>query len=229
MKIHYYGKYSGQEQDLPAGALYSVDIPFKEPQSMKKLSLLLNTLAILLLVLLCALWLFHFHTGQSWINTLSVFSTELIIASIGQLLILIPHEYLHGICFKEDCWIFTSWKNSLLFVTGPESMSKNRFIFMCLLPNLILGLLPFLIGMLWPLGTRIQFIPSLLALFGMLNLASGAGDYMNIFNALTQVPKDGKIYMYYLHTYWYHPQDRRRKDCVLLEPEKSPAPKEKTD
>ena len=49
--------------------------------------------------------------------------------------------------------------------------------------------------------------PSLywLGIFGALAIGAGAGDYINVFNALTQVPKGGLIYMCGFHSYWYKP------------------------
>ena len=37
----------------------------------------------------------------------------------------------------------------MLFVVGTETMSKGRFIFMSMLPNLIFGIVPYVIGMIF--------------------------------------------------------------------------------
>ena len=36
-------------------------------------------------------------------------------------------------------------------------------------------------------------------------IASGAGDYVNVYHCATQVPSDGITYMSGMHTYWYRP------------------------
>ena len=95
---------------------------------------------------------------------------------LAALLALFPHELLHAVCFKQDVYLYTNWKQGLLFVVGPEPMSKRRFILMCLLPNLLLGFLPYI------------------------------GDYYNIINALTQMPKGAKTYLYQMHSFWYLPE-----------------------
>ena len=36
----------------------------------------------------------------------------------------------------------------------------------------------------------------------------GIGDYYNIINALIQMPKGAKTYLYGFHSYWYLPEER---------------------
>lgn len=62
---------------------------------------------------------------------------QLMAGCILPMLTLFPHELLHAVCFKEDVYLYTNWKQGMLFVVGPESMSKSRFIFMSLLPNIV--------------------------------------------------------------------------------------------
>ena len=86
----------------------------------------------------------------------------------------------------------------MLFVCGPEDFSRGRFVFMSLLPNLAFGFLPYAVGLIFPsLGW--------LGLFGAFCIGAGAGDYYNVFNALTQMPRGARAYMYGLNTYWYMP------------------------
>lgn len=86
----------------------------------------------------------------------------------------------------------------MLFVTGPEAMSKGRYIFMSLLPNLIFGFIPYIIAMIFP---SLGFI----GVFGAISISGGAGDYYNIFNAITQMPKGSKTYLHQFNSYWYMP------------------------
>ncbi|MBO5245734.1 MAG: DUF3267 domain-containing protein, partial [Eubacterium sp.] len=88
----------------------------------------------------------------------------------------------------------------MLFVVGPEVMTKARFVFMSLLPNLVFGLLPYVIGMIVPQMVGLLFL-------GALALSMGAGDYYNVYNALTQMPKGAKTYLYKFNSYWYLPKD----------------------
>ncbi len=36
-----------------------------------------------------------------------------------------------------------------------------------------------------------------------MSIAMGFGDYINVFNALTQRPNGGKTYLNGFHSYWY--------------------------
>ena len=93
----------------------------------------------------------------------------------------------------------------MLFVVGPEDMSKARFIFMSLLPNIIFGLIPYIIYF---------FNPDLLWLgaFGASCLAAGGGDYINVFNALTQMPRGSRTYLYKFNSYWYMPESKTKDE-----------------
>ena len=77
-----------------------------------------------------------------------------------------------------------------MFVVGTEDMSKGRFIFMCLCPNLILGIIPYILFLIFP-----QFVG--LGLFGIICIGMGFGDYLNIYNA------NGAMQMEHTHiTIW---------------------------
>lgn len=86
----------------------------------------------------------------------------------------------------------------MLFVVGTETMSKGRFVFMSLLPNLVFGAIPYLVFLIWPEQT-------FLGTLGLMALSMGAGDYYNVFNALTQMPKGARTYLHQFHSYWYLP------------------------
>jgi len=86
----------------------------------------------------------------------------------------------------------------MLFVVGPEAMTKTRYIFMSLFPNIVFGLIPYIIGMLNPSSTW-------LLSWGVLSLSMGAGDYYNVYNAITQMPKGAMTYLHKFNSYWYIP------------------------
>ncbi len=125
-------------------------------------------------------------------------SVQLFIGCLCSMLVLFPHELLHAVCFKKDVYLYTNWSQGMLFVVGPEDMSKARFIFMSLLPNIVFGFLPYILGMIFP---KYLFLLSL----GVLSAGMGAGDYYNVFNALTQMPKGARTYLYKFNSYWYMP------------------------
>lgn len=193
MKLHYMGKYDLDPESLPRGEHMPGAAPFKEVEDTRQMSLIANGASAVLIVLLgilaaarCRLFLWD----ARW---------QLPLGCAASMLALFPHELLHAVCFKDDVYLYTNWAQGLLFVVGPETMSKVRFIFMSLLPNLVFGLVPYVVGMIWP---RLIFCLAM----GTLCIGMGAGDYYNVFNAATQMPKGSRTYLYGFHSWWYMPQ-----------------------
>ncbi|MBQ8185187.1 MAG: DUF3267 domain-containing protein [Lachnospiraceae bacterium] len=187
MRLHYKKKFDGNVESLPHGEHKPGAVKFKEAEDPKKLSLFANGIAlgIYLVIMPVLFWRGGREGFQIW-------------GCIIALLLAFPHEILHGICFKEDVYLYTNYKNGMLFVVGPEDMSKARFIFMSMLPNLVFGFVPFLIFLICP-----QF--TLLGSIGAFSIPMGAGDYYTVFHALTQMPKGARTYLYGFNSYWYMP------------------------
>ena len=186
MKLIYKGKFNGDENTLPMGEHEPGAVQFKEPQSMKKLAIVMNAAAfVIAVVCMAGVVLRGGMQPYAWIG-----------GSLLALAALFPHEFLHAVCFQGEVEMYTNFKQGSLFVVGTERMSKARFVFMSLLPNVVLGFIPYIIFL---------FVPqwSLLGVFGAVGISGGAGDYMNVFNALTQMPKGAKTYMHGFHSYWY--------------------------
>ena len=138
-----------------------------------------------------------FYGGFSLENLPDLFM-GLFVGAIISLVIVFPHELLHAVCFKKDVYLYTNLKQGMVFVIGTETMSKMRFVFMSALPNVVFGIVPFVLGMIFPNHTWLLG-------FGILAVGMGAGDYYNIFNALTQMPKGARTYLYQFNSYWYIP------------------------
>lgn len=179
------GKYSGRESDLPQREHPDGYVPFREPQDMKKMAIILNTVS---LIIIAAFYLLIVLRAQK-----AIWNIWGILLS---LICTIPHEFLHGICFKETVYMYTSLKQGMLFVVGPEDMTKTRFVFMSLLPNIVFGLVPYLCFMINP---ELE----VLGMMGLFSLSMGAGDYMNVYHAITQMPKGALTYLSGFHSFWY--------------------------
>ena len=193
MRLHYKGKYDLNPESLPHGQHMPGAVPFKEAKDSKQLSLIANAASVVIMVLLAVPAYFRCREFL-WASPL-----QMMFGAIASMLILFPHEILHALCFKEEEYLYTNWKQGLLFVVGPETMSKGRFIFMSLLPNLVLGIIPYLIGIIFP--NQVFAV-----VLGILATGMGAGDYYNVLNALTQMPKGSRTYLYQFSSYWYMPQ-----------------------
>lgn len=190
MKLIYKGKYDGNQESLPHKEHKPGAVKFREIEDPKKFAAFINVVAFIITVLLVALFFL-----RSWSSRFSI------LGALCSLLVLFPHEILHAICFKKEVYLYTNWKNGMLFVVGPEDMSKGRFIFMSLLPNLVFGMIPYILYLIFP---EYIFLGSL----GMIAIGEGAGDYYNVFNALTQMPKGARTYLYGFHSYWYMPEGK---------------------
>lgn len=192
MKLHYQGKYNGDEASLPHSEHRPGAVKFREAES-KKLSIIANAGALIVAALLFVPFLM-----RAQISVSSALLTPIWIGGVLFLLSVLPHELLHACCFRGDVYLYTWLSRGLVFVTGPEDMSKARFIFMSLLPNLVFGVLPFSVFLM---------VPRLAALgaFGVFAISAGFGDYINVFNALRQMPKGARTYLYGFHSYWYQP------------------------
>ena len=189
MKLHYKGKYDKNPESIPAKPHKPNCVKFKEPEDSKKLGRLVNLIAIPILLI------FYIPVLMYDIKNIEFHS---ILGGVFWLLGLFPHEILHTLCFKEDVYLYTNFRHGMLFVAGPEDMSKSRFIFMSLLPNIVLGFIPYVIFIIHPAWTA-------LGAFAAFNISSGAGDYLNVFNAITQMPKGARTYLHQFNSYWYLP------------------------
>lgn len=193
MKLHYKGKFDGKEESLPTKDHHPGAVQFREPEP-KKFTLIANLGAIILAVVLLVPFFWLGHDSFSAKTPLHLF-----IACMAFWAAMFPHELMHASCFRGDVYLYTWLSRGALFVVGPEDMSKARFVFMSLLPNLVLGVVPFVVFL---------CVPKLVAvgLFGVIALASGFGDYINVFHALTQMPKGARTYLNGFHSYWFMPE-----------------------
>lgn len=195
MKLHYQGKYNLDSEILPKRKHQPNAVKFKEVSSSKELAVIANTIGLVLMVILSIPILLVYK------NDLLLYFDDVMLVFIFPILTMFPHELLHALCFKEDVYLYTNFKQGMVFVLGTETMSKKRFIFMSLLPNLVFGFLPYCLSF---LGTKYLMF----ALWGVIAVAMGAGDYYNVFNALTQMPKGARTYLYQMNSYWYIPENK---------------------
>ncbi len=195
MKLHYMGKYSGDENDLPHQEHKPRAVAFREPD-MKKTAIIVNVVGNVIAV---ALVIAAYIMWQTATDGKAFGGWQMCIAAVCSLLALFPHEIIHALCFKKDVYLYTNLKQGMLFVVGPEDLSKLRFVLMSLAPNIVFGFIPFILFLIFP---NMLFLGT----FGAISIGCGAGDYMNVFNAITQMPKGARTYLDGFHSYWYMPQ-----------------------
>lgn len=187
MKLIYRGKYNGNPDSLPFREHKPGAVKFKEFDDMKKMGIVLNIAALIIAIPMYIILIMR--AGSDAIS---------FVGALLSLVAMIAHEFLHAICFKEEVHLYINFANGSLFVVGPETMSKARFVIMSMLPNLIFGIIPFILFLINSQWT-------VLGTFGAIMICGGAGDYYNVFNALTQMPKGARTYLHKMNSYWYMP------------------------
>lgn len=198
MKLVWKGKYEGEDQ-LPVGNLPPGAVRFKEPETPTRLNLVASLFIIPVIIMMIIAMIIKAQISSSG-TTFGLFN---IWGMILSLLMIIPHEFLHAIAFPRDAEVevWYSIKNMMAFVISTCPTSKRRFIFLSLLPNAVFGLLPLIVWLFLP-ESRISDIVFSFAIF---SLFMGVGDYLNVFNASTQMPKGSITQLSGFHSYWYMP------------------------
>ncbi|MDM0776856.1 DUF3267 domain-containing protein [Clostridium perfringens] len=198
MKLIWKGKFNGVE-DLPIGELPKNAVRFEEPESAEELAketrrFLIPVVIFLLIVIFLRIKINGFFGVSDVIN---IFGIILIPFSI------LPHEYLHAIFFPKDAEVemWYSIKQRLALVTSTTAITKKRFIFLSLFPNIVFGFLPLIIWIFIPI--YMSFISGILFTFGFISLIMGVGDFMNIYNTIKQVPKGAMTQISGFNSYWF--------------------------
>ena len=146
MKLVYKGILTRNET-LPLWPLPDNAVRVMEPESYQIITLvsLLFIIPAMVLVAIIILFSYILHGGYasagfSWVGLMLSFTA------------MIPHEYLHAVCFGKDADVemFFLPQSGNIAVTSGKAISKRRFIFMSLLPSLVLGWIPLLIWAILP-------------------------------------------------------------------------------
>lgn len=196
MKLINRGNYTG-EQQLPHRTVEGA-VPFREPQTMEELSKKMSRISLVILLIIS--FVTGIVAGTAHVNFFGSWG-QIGLGLACSLAVMIPHEFIHAICFKGEVELFENLSQGMLFVIGTEDMSRARFVFMSLLPSIVFGVLPYAVFLIHP-----SFVFG--AVLGGLSLAAGAGDYYNVWNALRQVPKNGMIFLSGMHSFWYIPKQK---------------------
>lgn len=88
----------------------------------------------------------------------------------------------------------------MAFVISTKPISKRRFIFLSLLPNIVFGWIPLLIWAFMPYDAAVS---NILLPFSIICITFGVGDYLNVWNAMRQMPKNSMQVLSGFNSYWY--------------------------
>lgn len=191
MKLIYKGKYNGVVEEFESSKNIKNAVKYKEADTLEEMAKIITIPANILQFVLLAIT--FFIIGFDDIDN----SMLMMVISFGlSLLTMIPHELLHAICYKKDVYLYTNLKQLMLFIVGEDHLSKWRFIFMSLLPNIIFGFIPFVIFLI-----NTEWV--LLGFLGAMCISYGMGDYYNVWNTIRQVPRNGLVFAKGHNSYWY--------------------------
>jgi hypothetical protein len=200
MKLIWKGKFEN-EQQLSTEKLPCNAVKFKEPGTPAMVSLVSSLFIIPVLIIILGVVYIKTQLGAS-INFSNIFNIWGILLAF---LFIIPHEFLHAIAFPRhvEVQVWYSPKNIMVFVFSTFPISKLRFIYLNLLPNIIFGIIPLIIFIFIPI--KFYRISEILLTFATFSLTIGIGDFLNAYNAATQMPKDSMTQLSGFHSYWYLP------------------------
>ncbi len=197
MKLIYKGKYEGEVAGFPSNDKYMKKATqYKEVESVDELS---KVMAVPSTILQLGLMVIVFVlVWDKLADNYLMMGISFFVSCVLSFILLIPHEFLHGICYKNTVYLYQNLKQLMLFVVGEDHKSKAGFIFMCLLPNIVFGFIPFILFLINPEWYFLGFL-------GMFCIPCGTGDYLNVYNTIKQVPNGAKVFMNGVHSYWYIP------------------------
>ena len=198
MKLIWKGRMKNISQ-LDKGKLPQNAVRFIEPKTLSKFSLAAGLFIIPIIIVITFIIYLKIQIGfiEKWPPFLSGKGALL------ALVMIIPHELIHAsVCPKNaNVSFWYSWKHMVAFIHCTDPMSKKRFIILSLLPNLILGIIPLII---WFFLSESNPLNGLLINYSTFIIILGIGDYLNVYNAVKQMPKGSITQMSGFHSYWYY-------------------------
>ena len=199
MKLEYRGMIKNIE-DLPKANLPDNAVKFKEPQTLSQV----NLAAALYMVPLAIFIVITVALGVVYGGKSNPLDAPLLPGILLALAAVLPHELLHAVCFGKGAVVglYFAPKELMAVVYCDAPVTKLKFILLSLCPNIILGWIPFILWFILPdLGQK----GSTMLIFSVFSIMMGSGDYMNVMNALRQMPKGSYQQLSGMHSYWYMP------------------------
>ncbi|MBS3949889.1 MAG: DUF3267 domain-containing protein [Peptococcaceae bacterium] len=197
MKLLWKGKFTNNDELAINLSLPKNAVKFKEPDNLgqflrQSLVFVVPVFALVILAEIAKVGLHGAYTSdRAYLGLMLAF------------LAFVPHELMHAALYPSDApvEVWCSTKHMAAFVYCQAPVSRARFIALSMFPNVVLGLLPLSAWVLMP--PQHTFLSGNLRIFATINLLSGIGDYLNVYNTWRQVPKHGMVQNSSIHSYWY--------------------------
>lgn len=102
---------------------------------------------------------------------------------------------------KANKDFYISQKDLTIYLISNSLVSKKRFILICLMPIIILSVIPYAIMIIFMESIPITII-KLIYISSALTCIISSSIIVDIYNTIKQVPKNGKVFNYGYHSYW---------------------------
>lgn len=189
-------------------------VKFDENISEKKLNRKSYIISMPILLPIIILGVYKFVSLNNLPNSDSIINVIFmdILAIIPFFVLTFIHELIHCLCFPriadKEIWIKTKGLFCLLTYCN-YPISKVRFIIMNLAPNILLGIIPFII---WICG-YFDFNSSFSRTIGLVILiliTGGVWDFYNVYLTIKKVPKKANVIICKSSFYWFTKDDSKK-------------------
>lgn len=199
LNIRFKGICKDEEEIKKNSKLYRNSIIFKEENTIKERikkseRIMLPTVFI---IMLSALIVADLKNVELEFNLIDLSGILLLIplAIIYEIIIVLSYP----IKANKDFYIIK--KDLALVLISNSLVSKKRYIIICLMPILILLIIPYILSII-TIGIIPIKITKLLIIISLLACVITSLNIIEIYNTIKQVPKDAKIFNYGNHSYW---------------------------
>ncbi len=132
-----------------------------------------------------------------------IFRKGILLGVLLGILCIVIHEFIHALFYPNGSTVNVGivLNPFYAYVSSVDSINRNNFILMSIMPFLILGVIPFALFIYYfPKKTKLAGI---LLGFCIMGLVGGTPDLYNIYNISKQVPNNAIIINSENLTYWY--------------------------
>ncbi|MBO5349348.1 MAG: DUF3267 domain-containing protein [Clostridia bacterium] len=132
-----------------------------------------------------------------------IFRKGIFIGVLLGILCIVIHEFIHALFYPNGSTVNIGivLNPFYAYVSSLDSINRNSFILMSIMPFLILGVIPFSLFIYY--FTKKTKLAGILLGFCIMGLVGGTPDLYNIYNISKQVPNNAIIINSENLTYWY--------------------------
>lgn len=202
--IHLMGDFKNLEQLTKGRVLIDKAIQFEEGNSFHDIVIKGLKIVTPIFIFMVIGVIFRIMSLENYIDDFEFSSIMwLVAAAAATYFLAYIHEFIHALFYPlaAEKQVWKMLDQGAFFVYCESLTSKSRFIVMCLAPAIILGIIPYMFWMLFPMA--LPFTPSLMLLvISILMTVMSMGDFVNVINAIMQVPQNAQVFNFGFHSYW---------------------------